>query len=79
MKIKQIETFHVPPRWLFVRIEADNGTVGGGEASLEGSDAVHSRADPSRLARFGLAPQDEVVDGRKNIATPVDSALIRSS
>lgn len=36
MKITQIETFFVPPRWLFVRVEADNGTVGWGEASLEG-------------------------------------------
>lgn len=36
MRIERIETFHVPPRWLFVRIEADGGAVGWGEASLEG-------------------------------------------
>ncbi|MEA3004676.1 MAG: galactonate dehydratase [Sphingomonadales bacterium] len=36
MKIARIETFYVPPRWLFVRIEADEGAVGWGEASLEG-------------------------------------------
>ncbi|HEY5070423.1 MAG TPA: galactonate dehydratase [Caulobacteraceae bacterium] len=35
MKIERIETFLVPPRWLFVRIEAQ-GLVGWGEASLEG-------------------------------------------
>jgi galactonate dehydratase len=41
MKINRIETFHVPPRWLFVRIETDDGTVGWGEGSLEGHvDAV---------------------------------------
>lgn len=41
MKISRVETFHVPPRWLFVRIEADDGAVGWGEASLEGhADAV---------------------------------------
>ena len=25
MKIARIETFYVPPRWLFVRVEADDG------------------------------------------------------
>jgi len=36
MKIGRIETFHVPPRWMFVRVESDDGAVGWGEASLEG-------------------------------------------
>ncbi|MDQ3139850.1 MAG: galactonate dehydratase [Pseudomonadota bacterium] len=36
MKIGRIETFYVPPRWLFVRVESDDGAVGWGEASLEG-------------------------------------------
>jgi len=36
MKIGRIETFHVPPRWLFVRVETDEGATGWGEASLEG-------------------------------------------
>lgn len=36
MKIAKIETFRVPPRWLFVRVETDDGLVGWGEASLEG-------------------------------------------
>ncbi|HYD38359.1 MAG TPA: galactonate dehydratase [Allosphingosinicella sp.] len=36
MKIARIETFYVPPRWLFVRVESDSGVVGWGEASLEG-------------------------------------------
>ena len=34
--IGRIETFLVPPRWLFVRVEAVDGAVGWGEASLEG-------------------------------------------
>lgn len=37
MKIDRIETFFVPPRWLFVRVETDDGAVGWGEASLEGA------------------------------------------
>ncbi|KAK7051761.1 enolase C-terminal domain-like protein [Favolaschia claudopus] len=34
--IKSIETFYVRPRWLFVRVETENGIVGWGEATLEG-------------------------------------------
>jgi galactonate dehydratase len=34
--IGRIETFAVPPRWLFVRVESEDGAVGWGEASLEG-------------------------------------------
>ena len=36
MKLRHIETFQVPPRWLFVRVETGDGLVGWGEASLEG-------------------------------------------
>jgi galactonate dehydratase len=36
MKIGRIETFYVAPRWLFVRVESDDGAAGWGEASLEG-------------------------------------------
>ena len=34
--IGRIETFFAPPRWLFVRVESEDGAVGWGEASLEG-------------------------------------------
>lgn len=58
MKIAQIETFHVPPRWLFVRIEADNGTVGWGEASLEGhAEAVDGALDAMRDRFIGADPR----------------------
>jgi galactonate dehydratase len=36
LKIARIETFYVPPRWLFVRVETQDGAIGWGEASLEG-------------------------------------------
>ena len=58
MKIKQIETFHVPPRWLFVRIEADNGTVGWGEASLEGyAEAVDGAFEALKDRFIGADPR----------------------
>ncbi|MQM26924.1 galactonate dehydratase [Glycomyces albidus] len=36
MNIARIETFLVPPRWLFVRVETDDGIVGWGEPIVEG-------------------------------------------
>ncbi|WP_456286425.1 galactonate dehydratase [Microbacterium sp. JZ70] len=50
MKITRIETFLVAPRWLFCRVETDDGIVGWGEPSLEG------RALTVRTAVEELAP-----------------------
>jgi L-alanine-DL-glutamate epimerase-like enolase superfamily enzyme len=36
MKIIDVETFMVPPRWLFMKITTDAGLVGWGEPVLEG-------------------------------------------
>ncbi len=36
MKIVKIETFHIQPRWLFLRMETDDGFVGWGEPVVEG-------------------------------------------
>lgn len=36
MKITALKTFVVPPRWLFLKIETDEGIVGWGEPVLEG-------------------------------------------
>ncbi|MBE4906874.1 galactonate dehydratase [Bacillus luteolus] len=36
MKITKFETFIVPPRWLFLKIETDEGIVGWGEPIVEG-------------------------------------------
>lgn len=40
MKIVGLETFLVPPRWLFVRVATDEGIVGWGEPVLEGRAAT---------------------------------------
>lgn len=48
MKITQIETFAVQPRWLFVKVSTDEGLVGWGEClgdkALVGAEAVRSYA-----------------------------------
>lgn len=36
MRITAVTTYPLPPRWLFLRIDTDEGIVGWGEASLEG-------------------------------------------
>ncbi|WP_326808999.1 galactonate dehydratase [Streptomyces sp. NBC_01775] len=51
MQITRVETFAVPPRWLFCRIETDEGLVGWGEPVVEG------RADTVRTAVRELAEQ----------------------
>ena len=57
MKIDRIETFYVPPRWLFVRVESDDGAVGWGEASLEGhAEAVDGAFEALRDRFIGHDP-----------------------
>lgn len=53
-RIARIEHFLVPPRWLFVRVECDDGSVGWGEASLEGhAEAVAGALDAARDRLIG--------------------------
>jgi galactonate dehydratase len=57
MKIARIETFYVAPRWLFVRVESDDGAVGWGEASLEGyAEAVDGAFAALRDRFIGADP-----------------------
>ncbi|WP_296308035.1 galactonate dehydratase [Erythrobacter sp.] len=58
MKITRIETFLVPPRWLFVRVEVDDGSAGWGEASLEGhGEAVVGAFEALRDRVIGADPR----------------------
>ncbi|MFJ1601588.1 galactonate dehydratase [Streptomyces sp. NPDC088261] len=46
MKIVRVETFLVPPRWLFCRVETDEGVVGWGEPVVEGrAEVVRAAVD----------------------------------
>ncbi|MEU2207783.1 galactonate dehydratase [Streptomyces hygroscopicus] len=49
MKITRIETFLAPSRWMFVRVDTDEGVAGWGEPVVEG------RAEPVRAAVEVLA------------------------
>ncbi|HET7709359.1 MAG TPA: galactonate dehydratase [Sphingomicrobium sp.] len=58
MKIDRIESFFVPPRWLFVRVESADGAVGWGEASLEGyAEAVDGAMEALRDRFIGHDPR----------------------
>jgi galactonate dehydratase len=46
MKIDRVETFLVPPRWLFCRVATDEGLVGWGEPVVEGrAEVVRAAVD----------------------------------
>lgn len=46
MRIERVETFLVPPRWLFCRIETSDGVVGWGEPVVEGrAEVVRTAVD----------------------------------
>ena len=60
MKITRLTTYRLPPRWMFLKIETDEGVTGWGEPVIEGrartvEAAVHELSDyligqdPSRI------------------------------
>ena len=61
MKITKLTTYIVPPRWLFLKIETDEGIVGWGEPVVEGRAlTVQAGADtsvPGRAAAICRAPR----------------------
>jgi galactonate dehydratase len=57
VKITGIKTFIVPPRWLFLKIETDEGVSGWGEAILEGrAQTVAAAVDELAQYLIGLDP-----------------------
>ncbi|OBZ67850.1 D-galactonate dehydratase [Grifola frondosa] len=61
-KITKIETFRVPPRWLFVRVETHQGTIGWGEATLEGHTEAIEGAYKDLTERFVGWDADKIQD-----------------
>lgn len=57
MRISRVETFLVPPRWLFVRVETDSGIVGWGEPVVEGrSETVRTAVEQLSELLIGADP-----------------------
>lgn len=57
MKIRSIELFKVPPRWLFLKMETDEGIVGWGEPVVEGkADTVKAAVEEMSEYIIGKDP-----------------------
>ena len=57
MKIRSYELFKVPPRWLFLKIETDEGLTGWGEPIIEGrADTVKAAVDELMQTMLGKDP-----------------------
>lgn len=58
MKIVSVETFLVPPRWLFCRVATDDGLVGWGEPVVEGrAETVRTAVDELSDLLIGRDPR----------------------
>ncbi|MGP4020632.1 galactonate dehydratase [Saccharopolyspora sp. 5N708] len=58
MKITSVETFLVPPRWLFCRVATDEGIVGWGEPVVEGrAETVRAAVDELSDLLIGRDPR----------------------
>ncbi|MFC6022872.1 galactonate dehydratase [Plantactinospora solaniradicis] len=62
MKIVKVETFLVPPRWLFLRVETDDGIVGWGEPIVEGRAESVAAAVTTLAERLGGADPTAIED-----------------
>ena len=61
MKITNLTLYKVPPRWLFLKIDPDEGIAGWGEPVIEGrADAVRACVKPQFVA-MNLAAIDTAV------------------
>lgn len=57
MKITGLQTYQVPPRWLFLRVETDAGVIGWGEPIVEGrADTVRAAVDEMSEYLIGKDP-----------------------
>lgn len=57
MKIRSIELFKVPPRWLFLKMQTDDGLVGWGEPIVEGkADTVKAAVEEMSDCLIGQDP-----------------------
>ena len=57
MKITKLETFHVRPRWMFLKISTDEGICGWGEPIVEGrARTVETAIDELRPVLIGADP-----------------------
>lgn len=58
MKITNIQTYHIRPRWMFLKIETDEGICGWGESVLEGrAKTVEMAVNEFKPVLIGADPE----------------------
>src|SRR6516225_9834197 len=66
MKISNYTLFQVPPRWLFLKIETDEGITGWGEPVIEGkAETVKTAVDELMQSLIGKDPMN--IEGLWNL------------
>lgn len=66
-KIKSWELFRVAPRWLFLRLETDDGIVGWGEPIVEGKTAETEAAVGAMLTKLGNWDTSRIEDAWQSL------------
>ena len=66
MKITELKTYLVPPRWLFLKIETDEGLCGWGEPVLEGR-ALTVAAAVAELADYLVGKDPSPIEDHWNV------------
>ena len=62
MKITNIQTYHIRPRWMFLKIETDEGICGWGESVLEGrAKTVEMAVNEFKPVLIGADPDRALV------------------
>lgn len=68
MKIVSVETLMVPPRWLFCRVETDDGLVGWGEPLVEGR-AQTVRTAVEELSQLLIGKDPRTIEAHWQVMT----------
>ena len=76
MKITRLETIHVKPRWLFLKMHTDGGIVGLGEPILEGR-AQTVAAAVQEIGRYLIGQDPPPFDQRPVAQGKPGAAAIR--
>lgn len=66
MKISRYELFQVPPRWLFLKVETDDGITGWGEPVIEGKAAT-VRAAVEELMEYLMGKDPMRIEDHWNV------------
>ena len=76
LKIARIETFLVPPRWMFCRVETEDGAVGWGEPSLEGHAEAVEGAFEALMSGDAATHDAKVAAALKELSKQVDVIVL---